>query len=107
MLNSFHNTQNEAVKKALDYFDACMNETEIERLDAAPLEKIIKDYGSWNVTDPKWNESSWDYMDVQVRMQKYLFIEPIFDMIVGVNRMNSTENVIQVSCSQREFSAKL
>ena len=106
-MTSFHNTQNEAVKKALDYFDACMNETEIEQLDAAPLEKIIQDYGSWNVTDPKWNESSWDFMDVLVRIHKDLYIQPIFVMVVGVNRNNSTENVIRVSCSQRESSAKL
>ena len=107
MLISFHNTQNEAVKKALDYYDACVNEDEIERLGAAPLEKMIQDYGSWNVTDSKWNESSWDFMDVFVKIHKYLSIAPIFNMYVGVDLRNSTENVIQVSCSQREFSTKL
>jgi len=86
--------ENEAVKKGFDMFDSCMDEEKIEELDATPLLDLIKEYGSWNVTDGNWTEESWDFMDTFVRIQKYLSIAPLFNMYVSADLKDSTKNII-------------
>lgn len=78
-------------------FDSCMDEDKIESLDASPLMDLIKDYGSWNVTDGNWTEEKWDFMDTFVRMQKHLSIAPLFNMYVSADLKDSTKNIIVVS----------
>ena len=78
-------------------FDSCMDEDKIESLGAAPLMDLIKDYGSWNVTDGNWTEEKWDFMDTFVRIQKYLSIAPLFNMYVSADLKDSTKNIIVVS----------
>ena len=78
-------------------FDSCMDEEQIEKLGAAPLLDLIKEYGSWNVTDGNWTENSWDFMDTFVRIQKYLSIAPLFNMYVSADLKDSTKNIIVVS----------
>ena len=77
-------------------FDSCMDEKTIEALDAKPLLDLIKAYGSWNVTDGNWTEESWDFMDVFVKIQKYLSIAPLFNMYVSADLRDSTKNIIVV-----------
>ena len=88
--------QNEAVMKAFDMFDSCMDEKTIEELDATPLLDLIKEYGSWNVTDGNWTEESWDFMDTFVKIQKYLSVAPLFNMYVSADLKDSTKNIIVV-----------
>ena len=83
--------------KALDYYDSCRNDERIEELDAKPLEALIKQYGSWNVTDPTWDENTWNFMDVFVNIHKNLSIAPLYNMYVGTDLKNSTQTVIVVS----------
>ena len=78
-------------------FDSCMNEEKIEKLGAAPLFELIKEHGSWNVTDGNWTEESWDFMDTFVKMHKYLSITPLFNMYVGPDLKDSNKNIIAVS----------
>ena len=88
--------QNEAVMKALDYYDSCLDEDKIEELDAKPLEALIKRFGSWNVTDPTWDENAWNFMDVFVNIHKNLSLSPLYNMYVGTDPKNSTQHVIKV-----------
>ena len=88
--------QNVAVMKGFDMFDSCMDKEGIERLGARPLLDLIKQYGSWNVTDGNWTEESWDFMDTFVRIQKYLSIAPLFNMYVSADLKDSTKNIIVV-----------
>ena len=83
--------------KGFDMFDSCMDEETIEKLDATPLLELIKEYGSWNVTDGNWTEDSWDFMDTFVKIQKYLSIAPLFNMYVSADLKDSTKNIIVVS----------
>ncbi|KAK3749167.1 hypothetical protein QZH41_010361, partial [Actinostola sp. cb2023] len=85
---------NEALLKAFDYYDACVNEAELEKLSATPLQNLIKDYGSWNVTDKDFDASKWDFMGTFVKIQKYLSIAPLFNMFVATDLKDSTKNVI-------------
>ena len=83
--------------KGFDMFDSCMDEETIEKLDATPLLELIKEYGSWNVTDGNWTEDSWDFMDTFVKIQKNLSIAPLFNMYVSADLKDSTNNIIVVS----------
>ena len=83
--------------KGFDMFDSCMDEETIEKLDATPLLELIKEYGSWNVTDGNWTEDSWDFMDTFVKIQKKLSIAPLFNMYVSADLKDSTNNIIVVS----------
>lgn len=85
---------NKAVMKGFDMFDSCMDEDKIEEVGAGPLLDLIKEYGSWNVTDGNWTEESWDFMDSFVKIQKYLSIAPLFNMYVGADLKDSTKNII-------------
>ena len=78
-------------------FDSCMDEDKIENLGEEPLFDLIKEYGSWNVTDGNWTEDSWDFMDNFVKIQKYLSIAPLFNMYVSADLRDSTKNIIVVS----------
>lgn len=82
--------------KGFDMFDSCMDEKTIEKLDATPLLDLIKEYGSWNVTDGNWTEESWDFMDTFVKIQKYLSVAPLFNMYVTADLKDSTKNIIVV-----------
>lgn len=88
--------QNVAVMKGFDMFDSCMDKEGVERLGAKPLLDLIKQYGSWNVTDGNWTEESWDFMDTFVKLQKYLSIAPLFNMYVSADLKDSTKNIIVV-----------
>ena len=78
-------------------FDSCMDEDKIESLGAQPLLDLIKEYGSWNVTDGNWTEEKWNFMETFVKIQKYLSIAPLFNMYVSADLKDSTKNVIVVS----------
>ncbi|XP_067048926.1 endothelin-converting enzyme homolog isoform X4 [Acropora muricata] len=85
---------NVAVMKGFDMFDSCMDKEGVESLGAKPLLDLIKQYGSWNVTDGNWTEESWDFMDTFVKIQKYLSIAPLFNMYVSADLKDSTKNII-------------
>lgn len=85
---------NEAVMKGFDMFDSCMDKETIEKLDGTPLLNLIKEYGSWNITDGNWTEESWDFMDTFVRIQKYLSTAPLFNMYVSADLRDSTKNIM-------------
>ena len=89
--------QNEAVMKAFRYYDACMNEDEIESLGGKPLIKVITEHGAWSVANTSWNASSWNFMENFVKIQKHLSVSPLFRMKVDTDRKNSTRNIITVT----------
>ena len=78
-------------------FDSCMNTSAINQLGATPLLELMKLYGSWNVTDGNWTESSWNFMDTFIDIQKNLSIAPLFNMYVSVDLNDSTKHIIVVS----------
>ncbi|XP_028393763.1 endothelin-converting enzyme homolog isoform X2 [Dendronephthya gigantea] len=88
---------NAAVKKALRYYETCMNREKINSQGAQPLHDLIKAYYSWNVTgNGTWNAASWDFTKTMVDMQRNISISPFFIMFTGADYYNSTVNVIKV-----------
>ena len=82
--------------KALAYYDSCMDVDEIERLKGKPLKKLIKEYGSWNITDENWEEKDWDFVSNLARIHKDLVSPILFSMAVVINNKNSSQNAITV-----------
>ena len=82
--------------KALAYYDSCMDVDEIERLKGKPLKKLIKEYGSWNITDENWEEKDWDFVSNLARIHKDLVSPILFSMAVVIDNKNSSQNAITV-----------
>ena len=53
--------------------------------------------GSWPVTNPDFNESTWDAMEALVNVHKNISQAPVFNIYVSGDIKNSNENVIVVS----------
>lgn len=85
--------------KALAYYDSCMDVDEIERLKGEPLEKLIKEYGSWSITDRNWMEKDWDFVTNLARIHKDLVLSILFSMAVVIDNKNSSQNAITVRWS--------
>ena len=88
--------QEEAVWKALAYYDSCMDVEEIERLKGKPLERLIAEYGSWSITDKSWLEQDWELIPNLANVHKYLALPVLFSTTVVIDHKNSSQNVITV-----------
>lgn len=82
--------------KALAYYDSCMDVDEIERLKGEPLKKLIKEYGSWSITDEDWVEKDWDFVTNLARIHKDLVSPILFTMEVVIDNKNSSQNAMTV-----------
>lgn len=96
-----------AVRKAKDYYAACMNRTAYEQLGGDPLIEMIESLGYWPMIsrDGQWNASTWNAQDVLVRLHQ-LDITPFFSMTVGPDDKNSSVNRILFQQSGVTLSSK-
>ena len=85
--------------KTLTYYDSCMDLDEIERLKGEPLKKLIKEYGSWSITDKNWEEKDWDFVGNLARIHKDLVLPVLFSMVVVIDNKNSSQYTIKVRWS--------
>lgn len=87
-------SKEEAVRKALAYYDSCIDVTEIERLKAKPLQKLISNYGSWRITDEDWVERDWHLIKNLARIHRNLALPVFFKTSVEIDHKNSSRYVI-------------
>ncbi|XP_020617115.1 endothelin-converting enzyme homolog [Orbicella faveolata] len=99
-------SKEEAVWKALAYYDSCMDVDEIERLKGEPLKKLIKEYGSWSITDKNWEEKDWDFVSKLARIHKDLVSPILFSMAVVIDNKNSSQNAITFGESYTSLSRR-
>uniref|UniRef100_A0A8C5EY95 Endothelin-converting enzyme 1 n=1 Tax=Gouania willdenowi TaxID=441366 RepID=A0A8C5EY95_GOUWI len=83
----------EAEEKAQRYYQACMNETKIEELEAKPLQQLISQIGGWALTEP-WDKDN--FQEVLRTVSAGLRTSPFFTVFVSADSKNSNSNVIQV-----------
>eukprot|EP00794_Sanderia_malayensis_P015175 gene15175-16734_t len=88
-----------AIQNAVKFYQACMNKKVIEKRYDQPLKDLIKKYNSWPVTNSSFDATSWNWTDTFTRFHKYLSLAPIFNMYVGDDIKNSTQNAIIFSQS--------
>ena len=98
VLDDAKNTAYEALRKAKNFYQSCMDEKEIERLGPKPVLDFIREIGSWSIgQDGKWNGSHWDPYDVLRNLHKSLFpAPPFFSVEVTNDHLNSTKHLIKV-----------
>lgn len=88
--------QEEAVWKALAYYESCLDKDEIEKLKGKPLERLIQQYGSWSITDKSWKEEDWELITNLARIHKYLALPIFFTTTVAIDNKNSSQYIITV-----------
>ena len=79
------------------YYDSCIDVKEIEQLKGEPLQRLIKRFGSWSITDKHWKEEDWELLEHIVQVHKYLALPVLFTMSVRIDNKNSSKTVIKVS----------
>uniref|UniRef100_A0A8C3GJU6 Endothelin-converting enzyme 1 n=1 Tax=Cairina moschata TaxID=8855 RepID=A0A8C3GJU6_CAIMO len=94
--NTTANVSSEAERKAQRYYQACMNESKIEELRAAPLMELIQKLGGWNITGP-WAEDNFNA--TLQKVTAHYRTSPFFSVYVSADSKNSNSNVIQVDQS--------
>ena len=92
------NFQNGAVSKALTDYFSCMKAEEKGKTEGLePARRLISDYGSWNITDPKWEDSNWQFMPRLVEMHRIITLfKALFTVTVKADLRNSSNNLIWV-----------
>ncbi|WAR15632.1 NEP-like protein [Mya arenaria] len=90
----------EAVKKARDYYQACMNETHIELMNASELADILtNELGGWPTLGSNaggnWNESLFNFEDDLIRLRT-LGGSPIIKIYVGTDEKDSGKKILMV-----------
>lgn len=90
--NHFKGTNAET--KAKHLYASCMNSELIEKRGVQPLLDLLVTLGRWPVIDSKWNENTFDWLELVAKLRQYnndiLIVE-----WVGPDIKNSDENIIQ------------
>ena len=86
-----------AVKKAKRYFEACVNEEEVERLTNTSLTPLIAKYGSWALDNETWNSTQWEWTKVLLTMARDFISTPLFEVGMEINPRNSSRYMMSVS----------
>ena len=89
--------QEEAVLKALAFYDSCMDTERINKLKGEPLKDLLERFGSWAILDSEWDESSWDFVSQMVELQRNLTLSTFISLFVDLDLKNSSQNVLVVS----------
>lgn len=97
IINGQANVSSKAIKDAVKYYSACLNTKSIEKRYDQPLKSLIRNYGSWPVTDKNFSVSNWNWSDSFMKTHKFLALTPIFNMYVSDDLKNSSNNVIVVN----------
>ena len=84
-----------STKKAKTFYDACMDDTTIDKIGAKPLLDIINDLGGWNITPP-WNKSKFNFERTLKTVHKNYSVSAFFSVNVDTDDKNSSKNIIQV-----------
>lgn len=86
-----------AERKAKIYYASCLdvNHT-VEKLGAAPLLTLMREFGGWAVSTSAgvWNEREWNFQRTLEKIHS-LGLSNFFNMWVGEDEKNPTKNILQ------------
>lgn len=85
----------EATQKAKTFYDACMDETTINKVGSQPLLDIINRLGGWNVTQV-WNKTQFDFAKLLQKVHRKYSVSAFFTTEVDADDKNSSKNAIKV-----------
>ncbi|XP_030842656.1 endothelin-converting enzyme 1 [Strongylocentrotus purpuratus] len=96
----YNGNHSEALRKAKNYYHACMNVTAIEEAGSAPLKQLLNQLGGWSILPRNtpgivdWDETSFDL----TRDLTSIHLKdgsPLFDMGIAPDEKNSSVGIIQ------------
>lgn len=93
-LNIYFSVDNDAITKAIDLYESCMNYEVLEKRGNAPLVNLLDDLGGWPAINPDWNEESFDWLHLIAQLRLYNNDVLIAEW-VGPDIKNSDEYVVQ------------
>lgn len=85
----------EATEKAKTFYDACMDESTINKVGSQPLLDIINHLGGWNVTQV-WNKTQFDFAKLLQKVHRKYSVSAFFTTEVDADDKNSSKNAIKV-----------
>lgn len=85
----------EATQKAKTFYDACMDESTINKVGSQPLLDIITRLGGWNVTQD-WSKSQFDFAKLLQKVHSIYSVSAFFNTDVEADDKNSSKNAIKV-----------
>ena len=85
----------EATQKAKTFYDACMDESTINKVGSKPLLDIINRLGGWNVTQV-WNKTQFDFGKLLQEVHSIYSVSAFFATDVEADDKNSSKNAIKV-----------
>ena len=85
----------EATQKAKTFYDACMDESTINKVGSKPLLDIINRLGGWNVTQD-WNKTQFDFAKLLQKVHSIYSVSAFFTTDVEADDKNSSKNAIKV-----------
>ena len=85
----------EATQKAKTFYDACMDESTINKVGSQPLLDIIDRLGGWNVTQV-WDKTQFDFTKLLQKVHRIYSVSAFFTTEVDADDKNSSKNAIKV-----------
>ncbi|XP_072017423.1 endothelin-converting enzyme homolog isoform X2 [Amphiura filiformis] len=98
--NTYKGKSSTSIRKALDFYTACIDKVHQEKEGIKPMLKYIKELGGWSLlaSDTElgnWDEAKeWDITDEILNNHQH-FSNALFSMWIGVDDRNSNAYIIQ------------
>ena len=92
-------SRSESEMKAKRYYLSCIDNNKTrETLGAAPLLKLLQEFGGWSVSNSSgvWNVSKFNFQDTLQKIHA-LGLSNFFNIWVGEDEKDPTKNILQVS----------
>ncbi|VDI27817.1 Hypothetical predicted protein [Mytilus galloprovincialis] len=86
----------EAITKAKQYYQSCINLTAIEDINLTEPMVTLNELGGWPVVSSSWSESSFNLEDVLLTTRKYTNSPPIFDSYAYTDSKNPDARILYV-----------
>lgn len=86
------------INQAKQFFATCMNLEEIEMQGIKPLQKIIADFGGWQILDPEnWNPSGFDWVKASADLMRTTIQSGVLGVTILPHIKNTDQMIIYVS----------
>lgn len=99
LLDEATNLKPGPLKKARDYYTACMDEREADRTATDQIWRLLREFGSWALDNSStWNETKWEWKESLLKIQKVFSVKksPLFGFEVVEDPTNSSRYLLKV-----------
>ena len=81
-----------------EFYKKCINRTEIDLLESAPLFEVMNKFGSWPILNQNWNENEFQWQKTLDDFFEQGFnTDYLLEFYVVVDERDTTKKIVQVS----------